>query len=228
MHSRTLVAPLLTAILYVCCGTLSAASSADTFSFSAQTAKDAEKNHTDAANQAAAIQALVSVPCRQRLKDRKILLLIGERHADQWLTSQDRYGKFIAVIESRLRALGLKPYTQQQITASIAQAEIDAYFKNDPDAALSASKRLGASYILRGSISTQAGVNPVVNVNEVAVDIDLTLSGVSGSVLSEVSAHADSYSGSDTPAMALTLVREKADPLVAQLYNDYCRADASR
>jgi hypothetical protein len=46
--------------------------------------------------------------------------------------------------------------------------------------------------------------------------------------LSEVSAHADSYSGSDTPAMALTLVREKADPLVAQLYNDYCRADASR
>ena len=45
-----------------------------------------------------------------------------------------------------------------------------------------------------------------------------------GRVLSDVSRRSDSYSGSDTLDTALALVREQADPLVAQLYNDYCRS----
>ena len=90
-------------------------------------------------------------------------------------------------------------------------------------APLSASKRLGATYVLRGVISTQAGVNPIVQVNEVAVSIDLTLTATDGRALSDVSAHSDSFSGSDTLATALELVRRQADLLVAKLYNDYCR-----
>jgi hypothetical protein len=230
MDSRTLLTLFLNAALLafvVCLGVAFETASADTFSFSAQDAQTQAKADEDAARQAQAIQALVSVPCRQRLKDQRIVLLIGEHTGDQWATVQDRYGPMFRVIEARLRALGLKTYTQQQIKASIAQAEVDAYFKNDPDAALAASKRLGANYILRGSISSQAGVNPVVQVNEVAVNIDLTLSAVNGRVVSDVNAHAGSYSGGDTLGMALTLVREQANPLVAQLYNDYCHGGAS-
>ncbi|MCZ7653744.1 MAG: hypothetical protein M5R42_04840 [Rhodocyclaceae bacterium] len=33
----------------------------------------------------------------------------------------------------------------------------------------------------------------------------------------------ESYSGTDTLGMALTLVNEQADEVVAKLYNDYCR-----
>ena len=200
---------------------------AGNFSFSAEADK-AKEDQAEAANRAETMRRLVSAPCQQRVKNRKIVLLIAERSGDQWLASQDRYGPLFRIIESRLRALGLKTYTQQQIKADIAQAEVEAYFKNDPDAALAASKQLGANYILRGSITSRSGVNAVVQVNEVSVNIDLTLSAVDGSVLSDVSSHTDSYSGSDTLGTALALVREQADPLVAQLYNDYCRDAAGR
>jgi hypothetical protein len=129
------------------------------------------------------------------------------------MTNQDRYGQLFRVVDARLRGLGLKTYTQQQIKASIAQAELDAYFKNDPDAALAASRKLGANYILRGSITSQAGVNPIVQVNEVSVNIDLTLSSVNGRMLSTVDAHSESYSGSDTLHTALAMMQERADPL---------------
>jgi hypothetical protein len=226
MTPRSRLTPQLTAL--AAAFWLFGAASAGTFSFSAEADKAKEENQTDAANHAEAMRRLVSAPCQQRLKNRKIVLLIAERTGDQWLANQDRYGPMIRVIESRLRALGLKTYTQQQIKADIAQAEVEAYFKNDPDAALAASKQLGANFILRGSISSDSGVNAVVQVNEVTVNIDLTLSALDGSVLSDVSGHTDSYSGSDTLGTALALVRERADPLVAQLYNDYCRDVASR
>jgi uncharacterized HAD superfamily protein len=198
------------------------------FSFSSSAEQEHAKAQEDAAKQAQTIQALVSAPCRQQLKEQKILLLIGEETSNRWMTTQGTFGQFVRIIETRLKGLGLKPYSEQEIKASIAQAEIDAYFNNDPDAALAASKRMGARYILRGSISTRSGINPVVRVNEVAVTIELTLSAVDGRVLSDVNAHADSYSGSDTLGTALTLMREQADPLVAQLYNDYCREGAAQ
>jgi hypothetical protein len=218
MDSRTLLT-LLTAIwLLSACGP----AGADTFSFSGQAAKEKAQQEADAAARAQTIQTLVSVPCDQRQKNQRILFLVGEQQSGQWQTDQGRFGEFVSVIDKRLKSLGLKTFTQQEIKSSIAQAEVDAYFKNDPDAALSASKRLGANHILRGVISTRSGVNPVVQVNEVAVNIDLTLSEADGRVVSDVSAHSDSYSGSDTLATALDLVKQQADLLVAQLYNGYC------
>ena len=56
----------------------------------------------------------------------------------------------------------MRTFTPEEIRAQIAQAEIDAYFKNNPDAALSAAKRLGASFILRGLISSEARMNPII------------------------------------------------------------------
>ena len=172
--------------------------------------------------QPGAAAVVVSDACRSRLKSRRILFLVAEQQGDQWLTAQDQFQPLLQIIDSRLRDLGFMIYTPAQIKASIAQAEIDAYFKNDPDAALAASKKLGADFVLRGAISSRAGVNAVVQVNEVAVSIDMTLSGVDGRTLSQVGAHTDSYSGADTLRTAVALVNEQADRLVAQLAADYC------
>lgn len=226
MLKRLGSAKIWTAI--VCASWLNAASGAEPFSFSADAANQRANDQAAEARRAQEIQQLVSIPCQRRLKNRRILQLIGERTATRLLTRQDRYAPLFRIIDSRLQALGLKTYTQEQIRQKIAQAEVDAYFNNDPDAALAASKKLAADYVLRGSISTRTGVNPVVQVSEVAVNIELTLSAADGRVLSTVEAHSDSYSGVDTLGTALALVREQADPLVAQLYNDYCRnADGS-
>ena len=150
-------------------------------------------------------------------------MIIGERQSNGYVAAeQQNYGPHFQAINGRLRALGLATYTPEEIRKQIAQAEIDAYFRNDPDAALAAAKRLGASFVLRGLISTQASVNPVMPVNQVAVTMGFTLSGADGRVISDVEASSSSYAGADVARMALTLVNEKADDVVARLYADYC------
>jgi hypothetical protein len=219
MYVRSYLCMLLTAAVMTGPGTIRA--DEDTFHFPPPTSTSDTQPDTAPAEP-------VSDACRSRLKSRRILFLIAEQQGDQWLTAQDRFQPLLQIIDNRLRDLGFMIYTPQQIKASVAQAEIDAYFKNDPDAALAASKKLGANFVLRGTISSRAGVNAVVQVNEVAVNIDMTLSGLDGRTLSQVGAHTDSYSGSDTLRTAVALVNEQADRLVAQLAGDYCRQTSTK
>lgn len=166
----------------------------------------------------------LSTPCRASIKDRKIMVVIGERQTNGIIVAQQQnYGAHFQAINTRLRALGLRTYTSEEIRRQIAQAEIDAYFRNDPDAALAASKRLGANFVLRGLITSQASRNPIMAVNQVTVDMDFTLSGGNGRVISDTHANSSSYAGADIQHMALTLVNENADEVVAKLYADYCR-----
>ncbi len=166
----------------------------------------------------------LSTPCRQKLKDKKIMVMIGERQSNGMIyAEQQNYGAHFDAINQRLRYLGLRTFTPDEIRRQIAQAEIDAYFRNDPDAALSASKRLGASFILRGLISSQASVNRMIPVNQVFIDMDFTLTGNDGRVISDAQANTGSYAGANVSKMALTLVNEKSDEVVAKLYSDYCR-----
>jgi hypothetical protein len=198
---------------------LGAAHTALAFKFS----DDEEKAKAESDAKAQRIADLVSVPCQASLKGKKIMTVIAERTSNGYLTTQSRYGSHFQAINKRLRALGLQTYTQEEIRRQIAQAEIDAYFRNDPDAALVASMKLGANFVLRGLIRTQTGINPVLRIKEVAVSMGFTLVAANGRAISDVDARADSYSGTDTLGMALTLVNEQADEVVAQLYNDYCR-----
>jgi hypothetical protein len=196
---------------------------AEPFRFSTREQQEQAAERAAEAQRAEYIRQLVSAPCRQRLKNRKILQLMAEHRESGWLTEQDRYGRLTSIIDTRMRALGLITYTQEQIRSAIAQAEVDAYFNNDPDGALAASNRLAADYILRGDITMRTGVNELVGVREVAVDVQLTLSSASGRQLSSVDAHSESYSSIDLLGTASGLLKRDADQLVARLYNDYCR-----
>jgi acid stress-induced BolA-like protein IbaG/YrbA len=166
----------------------------------------------------------LSTRCRAEIKDKKIMVVIGVRQSNGIVAAQQQnYGPHFHVINARLRALGLRTYTPEEIRRQIAQAEIDAYFRNDPDAALGASKRLGASFVLRGLISSQATRNPMMAVNQVSVNMKFTLYGTDGRLISDTEASSSSYAGANVEHMALTLVNEKADEVVPTLYADYCR-----
>jgi hypothetical protein len=170
------------------------------------------------------IGEMLSTPCRNDLKGKKIMVIIGEVQSNGWIAAQQQnYGRHFQAINTRLRSLGLTTYTPEEIRRQIAQAEIDAYFRNDPDAALSAARRLGASFILRGLITSQATFNPLVRVNQVSVNMGFTLTGANGRIISDTQASSGSYAGADVASMALTLVNEQADEVVAKLYSDYCR-----
>ena len=194
---------------------------------SAQGFKFSQPDDSDKVEEAARQQRIaeqLSTPCRADLKGKKIMVVIGEVQANGWIAAQQQnYGPHFQAINSRLRSLGLTTYTPEEIRRQIAQAEIDAYFRNDPDAALSAAKRLGASFVLRGLISSQAVVNPIVRVNQVSINMGFTLTGANGRTISDTQASSSSYSGMDVSGMALTLVNEQADEVVAKLYADYCR-----
>lgn len=202
--------------------------SAQGFKFSNPDPIDAREKADKAAAEALATEQIWT-PCKAALKDKKIVVLIGERQSNGYIAAQQQnYGPHYQAINRRLRELGLRTYTPEEIRRQIAQAEIDAYFRNDPDAALSASKRLGASFVLRGLISSQAMRNPMMNVNQVSVDMDFTLAAANGRPISDARASTASYAGADVSKMALTLVNEKADEVVPRLYADYCRNAGSQ
>jgi hypothetical protein len=183
---------------------------------------DADK--VERAARDARIGEALSTPCRAELRNRKIMVVIGETQDNGVVSArQENYGPHYRAINDRLRALGLATYTPEEIRRQVAQAEIDAQFRNDPDAALSASRRLGASFVLRGLIASQAMPNPMMRVNQVTVTMGFTLSGSDGRPISTAEARSASYAGSDVARMALTLVDEQADEVVAKLYADYCR-----
>ena len=196
------------------------AAAAEGFKFSEQ--DEADRAESEARQSRIAEQ--LSTPCRADLKGKKIMVVIGEMRSNGVIYAQQQnYGPHFQAINTRLRGLGLRSYTPEEIRRQIAQAEIDAYFRNDPDAALAASKRLGASFVLRGLISSQAQPNPMMNVNQVSVNMGFTLTGSNGRIISNTDAHSASYAGADVGNMALTLVNEQADEVVSRLYSDYCR-----
>jgi len=199
-----------------------AAHSAD-FKFSEAEKEEQAQEKQEQAEEQERIAGQLGTPCKNKIKNQKILVLFGESQNGYIQAAQTRFSPYSDAINSRLRALGLKTYTQAQIRQQVAQAEIDAYFKNDPDAAISASKRMAAQYILKGLITTEAGYNRAVNVNQVSIRMDFTLTGANGKMISQASAENASYAGQDTAGLAQTLINERADALVASLYSDYCQ-----
>ena len=183
--------------------------------------EDKEAEQAKAARDAS-IAAQLSTPCRDRIRNQKIMVVIGERINGVVNARQDKFSEHFDAINSRLRSMGLRTATQGEIRAQIAQAELDAYFKNDADAALAASRKLAAAYTLRGLITSTATVNPVLKINQVIVGMRFTLTGANGRTLSQVERRSESYAGADVEGMALTLVNEQADEVVARLYSDYC------
>lgn len=209
-------------VILLACWFAAACAHAQGFKFSNPSPDAAEKAQADAQRQAS-ISAQLATPCRDRIKNRKIMVLIGEEKNGSVTASQGNFGRHVEAINTRLQALGLKTYSAEQIRKQIAQEEVDAYFKNDPDRALSASRRMAAQYVLRGVIASQASRNAVVNVNQVSVNMSFTLADAAGRPVSQAEASNASYAGSDVGGMALSLIEERADEVVARLYGDYCR-----
>lgn len=210
-------------VLMACAALASSAQAAD-FRFSTEDSTDRVQED----ERQARVNAMLQTPCRNKIKNQKIMVLIGENRNGATQASQSAFNPHVEAINARLQALGLKTFTQAQIRQQVAQAEIDAYFRNDPDAAISASRRMAAQYILRGLITSQTSRNLAVNVNQVNVSMNFTLTGANGRMISQANAENASYAGSDTAGMALTLINERADELVATLYSDYCQKSGVR
>lgn len=209
-------------LLIACCAVAWGAHAQQGFRFSNQPTDD-QKQAAEQAQRQQKVDFLLSTPCGQRLKNRKIMVLVGEETNGMVTAPQGKWGRHVEAINTRLRGLGLKTYSPEEIRKQIAQEEVDAVFKNDPDRAISAAKRLSAQYILKGVIATQAFRNNMVGVNQVNVAMDFTLVDASGRPMSNTRAQNASYAGADVTGMALTLIEERADEAVAQLYSDYCK-----
>jgi hypothetical protein len=208
--------------ILLACGSLAAAAHAQGFKFS-NPPEGAQAEAAAQAQRSATIDAQLSTPCRDRIRNRKIMVLVGEEQNGRVSASQGPFGRHVEAINTRLQALGLKTFSAEQIRKQVAQEEVDAYFKNDPDRALSASKRLAAQYVLKGVIATGARASGIAGVNTVDVSMNFTLADAAGRPVSIASAQNKSYAGADVSGMALTLIEERAEDVVARLYSDYCR-----
>lgn len=208
--------------ILLACFLFAVGAQAQGFKFSEPTPDDRAEAAAQAQRQQA-IAAQLAAPCRDRIRNRKIMVLIGEEINGMVMADQGGFSRHVEALNWRLRALGLNTYSPEEIRRQIAQEEIDAYFKNNPDRALSAARRLSAQYVLRGVIATSAVANPMLYVNQVRVNMNFTLADAAGHPVSVATASNQSYAGSDVAGMALTLIDERADEVVARLYSDYCR-----
>lgn len=213
-------------LLLIFAATLPFAATAQGFKFSNEDKAQQEAQEAKAERQRR-IDAQLSTPCRDRIRNRKIMVLIGEEVNGAVQARQSAFSPHFEAINARLQNLGLRTYTQEEIRKQIAQAEIDAYFKNNPDAALSAARRLGANYTLKGVISSRAMRNPMIPVNQVAVSMQFVLTGADGKRVAQADAQSQSFSGADVQGMALTLINEQAEEVVAKLYSEYCQQPES-
>lgn len=186
----------------------------------------ADKDAQDKRN--AQVQEMLAAPCLNRIKNQKIMVVIAESKDGFISANQAVYNTHVSTINDRLQGLGLRTFTPAQIRAQVAQAEINAFFKNDPDAAISASRRMAAQYILRGVITSSTHRNAIINVNQVSIGMKFTLTGSNGRMISQSSASNESYAGHDVAGMALTLVEESAEEVVAKLYSDHCKAAGAK
>ncbi|MCK5544367.1 MAG: hypothetical protein KAI35_04060, partial [Desulfobulbaceae bacterium] len=202
---------------------LSLAQISHAFSFEEHETQEKREETTRLEAERTEIHNLMAIPCKSELKEKKIAVIIGELHADgRMTTKQSNYGLLFQEINKRMRHVGMRTYTQEEITEHIAQAEIDAFLSNNMDAAASAATRLKADFILRGMIHSRTNVNPVIGIKEVFISMAFTLVDSSGRIISDVTAKGDSFSGQDTISVTLDLVKTKADSVVARLYHDYC------
>ncbi len=240
-------------LLLLMCPLFAAPPGAPAFSFSQEEQKEAQARASRSTETSEQVARLLSVPCRNELKKKKIAVVIGERHSGAEVSErvmviesertprgsrtavsegqsasapQATYGMLVNEINQRLSAIGLKTYSESEISAQVARAEMEAFLNNNMDAAAGAASRLGANFFLRGIIETRTQVNTVLRIQEVFVSMAFTLVDASGRVISNVGAKGDAYSGGDTLSVALDLIREQADLVVAQLYHDYCAAKA--
>ena len=221
MTIQTKLTVLLTAAV------LAASAQAQGFKFSnPDPAEKADKEAQD--KRQSDVQGMLATPCRDKIKNQKIMVVIAESRDGAISANQAVYNTHVSAINDRLQSVGLKTFTPAQIKAQVAQAEINAFFKNDPDAAISASRRMAAQYILRGVISSSTHKNAIVNVNQVSIGMKFTLTGANGKVISQASAKNESYAGHDVTGMALTLVEESAEEVVAKLYSDHCKMAAAK
>ncbi|MDX9710816.1 MAG: hypothetical protein RBT64_14830 [Trichloromonas sp.] len=195
------------------------------FSFSGYEQQQAQEDAARAAEERSVVGELLSVDCSSRLKGQRIAVLIGEERSGQGSARRTSDGPLFDEINSRLRGLGLKTCTQKEIDAQVADAERTAFLNNDMDAAIAAAGRLQARFLLRGLIAVSERRNPILDIDEVFLTLTLTLTLLDrkGRVISTVAATADSYAANDSLQTALQLTRDKADRMLAELYNDHCR-----
>lgn len=155
-----------------------------TFSFSDPDNDDQEK--------ADRIAAMQTTPCRDTLRNKRILLAFSKKSSDGIQAAQG-YAASYAGIQKRLQNLGLKVVREGS-----------------------------ADFILRGLIESRSGVNPLLKINEVRVKIGFSLAHPNGNLLTTVSAAGESFAGSDPETVAAQLVEEQADEVVAKIYREYC------
>jgi hypothetical protein len=193
------------------------------FSFSEEDRKTQEEHDAKQRRQRAAGAVTLDARCRAKLDKRKTMIIVAEHVGARYRTRQVDYDPHFSVLSRDLQRLGVRVYSRAEIQAQIAQAEIDAYFKNDADAALGAAKRLGPNLVLRAAIGSRSSYNEFMGLPEVAVSIALSLTDSSGRIIAQASAGDASYSGSDTLGMALRLLNEQAPGALNRLYLDFCR-----
>ena len=81
-----------------------------------------------------------------------------------------------------------------------------------------------APFVLRGIVSSQAGMNRLIRVNEVSISAALHLIDAAGRPVGNYLSREESFAGADLMFAYQDLAQRQADELAARIYRDFCGA----
>ncbi|MFM9888244.1 MAG: caspase domain-containing protein [Burkholderiales bacterium] len=82
-----------------------------------------------------------------------------------------------------------------------------------------------AQYVLRGVVSSNAGTNRLVRVNEISISAALDLFDASGRLVGNFLSREESYAGADLMFAYRDLAQRQAEELAGRIYRDFCSAN---
>src|SRR6185369_11801191 len=102
--------------ILLACWSIAFGAQAQGFKFSNPPAPDTAQEQKQAE-----ISSQLSTPCRDRIKNRKIMVLIGEERNGMIVATQGSFSRHVDAVNTRLKSLGLRIYTAEEIRRQIAQ-----------------------------------------------------------------------------------------------------------
>ena len=215
----------------------------NSYSFSFSKDKEAETKNDPGTS----ADTLKNLRCPDAMKSGKIATMIGENHRDErpgyyrnytalvtvgdpnwdgrFGARKSVYGPLVDQFNQGFHQLGLKTFTTAEINNQIAIEEQEAFLNNDLDAAMTASERLQADYILKGIISTVAQTNKSVKVDELFITINLSLIDAKGNQISTAQISETTFSDADIMGTVHNMLEKHTNAIIYKLFAKICKRE---
>jgi hypothetical protein len=190
------------------------------FSFSREEERDRETRFTKDRE----LQARLSAPCPEPLRQRPIVIDIVEESRADGLVWTERSARFAQLLSQNLQKAGLVTNVARPQGPS-GSLTFDLAGRSSVSSA--DVSRYKGSYSIQGMVFSQQGSNRLVRLKETSVSAELALRDPADRIITLVEVSGATFSSQDTSSSGRDLTKQQASDASSQLYTAFCSASVA-